>query len=366
MNKKVRIGIIGTGFARLVQIPAFQAAGAEIVSVASGHLENARRAAHDFGVEHFTDDWREIVRREDLDLISIVTPPIFHHEMTMAALENGKHVLCEKPMAMNAAEALEMTEKAAEKKVLALINHELRFLNARQKAFEMIREGEIGRVMHVKTVFRNASRGTPETPWNWWSDETKGGGALGAIGSHAVDAFNWILGTEIAEIFCALKTNIKERPDKTTNELRRVTSDDEANLILRFTDGELTGDTSATASFSVVEAGEYIHDLEIFGSKGSLVIKKDGEFLFSKMEDNLWQKIEIAPEELLPNRPRDGWSNGFLVFAREIVGAIKAGRTEIPHAATFADGYRTQLILDAARESNAKGCFVKIKNSVRL
>ena len=88
MKEKIRIGIIGTGFAKTVQIPAFRNIdGAEIVSVASANLENAERVARDFGIAHFTDDWRETIESKDVDLICITTPPVFHREMTLLALE---------------------------------------------------------------------------------------------------------------------------------------------------------------------------------------------------------------------------------------------------------------------------------------
>jgi predicted dehydrogenase len=112
MKEKVRIGIIGTGFARTVQIPAFlECSDAQIVSVASGQIENARKTAEQFNIEHFTNDWRETVERADIDLICITTPPDTHCEMTLRAIECGKHVLCEKPMAMDVEEARQMTEK---------------------------------------------------------------------------------------------------------------------------------------------------------------------------------------------------------------------------------------------------------------
>src|SRR5438552_7218375 len=108
MKETVGIGIIGTGFARKVQIPAFLPCdGARVVSIASGNIENARSAADEFGVEHYTNDWRETVGHEEVDLVCITTPPKLHREMTLFALEHEKHILCEKPMAMNVAEALE-------------------------------------------------------------------------------------------------------------------------------------------------------------------------------------------------------------------------------------------------------------------
>lgn len=361
MKEKIKIGIIGTGFARQTQIPAFlQCEGAEVVSVASANLENAENVANDFGIKHFTKDWKETVQRADIDLISITTPPNLHREMTLFSIEHGKHVLCEKPMAMNSAEAEEMTNLAKEKGVLALIDHELRFLNGRRKAFEMIRNGDIGKVVHFKQMFRNASRGTDKVAWNWWSDVEAGGGALGAIGSHAIDGFRWFLETEITDVFCLLKTNVRERFDK-NDEKRQVTSDDEANMILKFADSDLTENASGTVSLSVVESGKYDFNCKIFGTKGSILIGESGELWFAKMSDGNWQNIEIDLGEAPPNTKVGGWSRGFLNFSREIISTLQAEKTEIKNAATFKDGWQIQKVLDAARESNESGYMISLK-----
>src|SRR5687768_6511960 len=104
----VGIGIIGTGFARRVQIPAFLALeDARVVPVASATVQNARAAAGEFNIQHFTSDWRETVEHEDVDLVCITTPPRLHREMAIAAVGRRIHVLCEKPMAMSADEAQE-------------------------------------------------------------------------------------------------------------------------------------------------------------------------------------------------------------------------------------------------------------------
>ncbi len=109
MKDKVGIGIIGTGFARRVQIPAFLACeGASVVSIASGNIDNARAAAAEFGVGHSTGDWRETIAHPDVDLVCITTPPDLHCEIALASLDSGKHILCEKPMAMDLAEAEKM------------------------------------------------------------------------------------------------------------------------------------------------------------------------------------------------------------------------------------------------------------------
>src|SRR3982074_818927 len=99
-DKTVRIGIIGAGFARTTQIPGFKACdGARIVAIASARREHAENVAREFGIEQVESDWRALVARDDIDLVSIVTPPVTHCEMTLSALDHGKAVLCEKPMA---------------------------------------------------------------------------------------------------------------------------------------------------------------------------------------------------------------------------------------------------------------------------
>ena len=363
MTKKdfIGIGIIGSGFARTTQIPGFRACeGARVVMIASKHRENAERVAREFDIEHVASDWREVIARDDVDLVSIVTPPVTHKEMTLAALDAGKAVLCEKPMAMNAEEAGEMRRRAERAGVLALIDHELRFLPGRLKAREMIQNGEIGEVRHVNLLFRSDSRASRDRKWDWWSDESIGGGALGAIGSHAIDGIRGLLGAEVSHVFGSLATHVAEREDERTGEMRRVTTDDEANLILRFEDGELTKGATATISLSVVEQGTPKHRLEIFGSEGGLMIEESGELWHSQTGAGEWTRVDVMRGALAEGMRDGGWSRGFTIFSRAIVEALREGRNVVAGAATFEDGYRTQLVLDGARRSNESGRMIEV------
>lgn len=360
-EKIIRIGIIGAGFARTTQIPGFQNCdGARIVAISSAHREHAEQVAREFDIENVEDDWRALIQRDDIDLVSIVTPVVTHCQMTLAALEQDKAVLCEKPMAMDAAEALRMTNKARDAGVLALIDHELRFLPGRVKLRELLRRGEIGKVRHAKLTFRSDSRADPSRPWNWWSDKKQGGGALGAIGSHVVDGFRWLLDAEVSAVSANLATHIRERHDE-SGTAREVTTDDEANLLLRLADGELTEGATGNASTSLVEAGKPEHRLEIFGSEGAFMIEEGGELWQSKIGAGEWKRIEVDRGDLAKGIRDGGWARGFTAFSQRIVEALQAGKTTIEGAATFADGYRTQLVLDAARRSNESGCWAKIE-----
>ncbi len=329
-----------------------------LVSVASGTVENAMAAASEFGIGHFTADWRETVEREDVDLVCITTPPNLHREMTVGSLANGKNVLCEKPMAMNAAEAEEMCRAAKESGRLALIDFELRFQLGRQAAFRIIRDGAIGKVLHAKWNFRAPHRGDIDLPWNWWSDAEQGGGALGAIGSHVVDSLHWLLGTNVSSIYCQLQSQIKKRPFD--EGLREVTSDDETLMVLRFSDSELTEDATGIVSLSMVEPPTYENRLEIFGTKAAMLIDHRGAAFIADNKSDAWEQVKVPLGRNLPGMPDTGFPRGFLEFAPKILEAIREGKASFEHAPTFEDGLKTQLVLDAARESNRLRCAIDL------
>jgi predicted dehydrogenase len=298
------------------------------------------------------------MEHKDVDLVCITTPPKFHCEQTLYAFKHSKHILCEKPMAMNVAEAEKMCEAAKEKNVLALIDHELRFQDGRQKAFQMLRDGTIGKVRHVRSIFRNPSRGGSDIAWNWWSDKVQFGGALGAIGSHIVDTFHWLLGTDIFSIYCQLNTHVKQRKDP-DGVIRDVTSDDEALLLLRFNDSHVNENATGTIEMSMVEFPDYQFYFEFCGTEGSLKIDYKGEIYLAKRNEG-WKPIEVKIGKGIEGLFDSGFPSGFTEFAPKIIEAIHEGKNEIEHAATFEDGLRVQKVLDAARESDEKGIVVKI------
>lgn len=360
-GKTIGIGIIGAGFARTTQIPGFRdCMGSRVVAIASKHRDRAAAVAKEFAIPHVADDWREVVKRDDVDLVSIVTPPALHLEMTLAALGHGKAVLCEKPMAMNSDEAKQMLDAAKSAGVLALIDHELRFLRSRRTMRSMLRSQAIGTVRHCHYVFRSDYRGAVDRPWDWWSDETMGGGTLGAIGSHVIDTFRWMLGAEIEQVSCLLSSHIAERLDKATGKSRAVTSDDDAKLMFKMRDSELTKGANATASLSVVESGSYENRFEIYGTTGALMVEERGELWHSPAGSGAWRPCQIHQDSMAPGMRPASWSRGFAAFSCAIVEALRHGQKSIDGAATFEDGYRVQMVLDAARESNRNGCWTKV------
>ena len=355
----VGIGIVGTGFARTTQIPGFRdCMGAKIVSIASRNRERAEAVAKEFGIEHIASDWQELVAHKDVDLVSVVTPPSTHMEITLAALEQGKAVLCEKPMAMNAAEAKSMVDAASAAGVLAVIDHELRFLNSRRMMRGMLQTGAIGTVRHCNYVFRSDYRGFADRAWDWWSDASMGGGALGAIGSHVIDSFRWMLNAEVTKVLGMLTTHIKQRRDKAGG-TREVTTDDEAKLLFKLS-GSDAQEVTGLASISVVEPGKYENRLEVYGTKGALMVEETGELWLSPTGSGAWRPVQVDQDHMAQGMRAGSWSRGFTAFAVAICEAMRASKTVVKDAATFEDGYRVQLVLDAIRASNENGCWVSL------
>ncbi|MDQ5837366.1 MAG: Gfo/Idh/MocA family oxidoreductase, partial [Acidobacteriota bacterium] len=244
----------------------------------------------------------------------------------------------------------------------ALIDHELRFLPARRRMRELIQKGALGRVRHAKFLFRGGSRALADTPWSWWSDERAGGGALGAIGSHAVDALHWLLGTRVSHVSASLAAHVAERRDPASGESRRVTTDDEASLLLNFEDGGACERATGVVAISLAEAGAPEHTVEVFGTDGALRVTGAGELWRARVGEGVWQKVETDEAPLAEGMRDNEWSRGFTVFAREIVAALAEGRTSVDGAATFDDGHRTQLVLDAARAAHESGCRVTVRD----
>src|SRR5688500_2135924 len=216
-----RIGIIGTGWGARVQVPTFREAGLSVVAIAGHNRERTRAVAGELGVPA-QEDWRALVKSPEVDLVSIVTPPSEHREMALAALEAGKHVLLEKPTALNADEAEQLLAAARRHPArLALIDHELRFLPSWRQA--RTRMEELGGIRYAVVRYSSPGRGGRNRAWNWWSDASRGGGSWGAVVSHFVDALRYF-GMEVDAVQALLHTTIDRRPFCDTT--REVTADD--------------------------------------------------------------------------------------------------------------------------------------------
>jgi predicted dehydrogenase len=169
-----------------------------------------------------------------------------------------------------------------------------------------------------------------------------------------------MLDAEISNTLGLLSTHIKQRIDKASNETRLVTTDDEAKLLFRFADGQLTQDTTGSALLSVVESGKYENRLEIYGTKGALMVEETGELWRSPTGSGVWRPVQVDQDHMAQGMRESSWSRGFTALAVAICDAMQFGKTKVKDAATFEDGHRVQVVLDAIRESNESGCWVTI------
>lgn len=340
-----KIGIIGTGWGARTQVPLFREAGLEVVAIAGSRPDKTRQVASDLKVDAF-DDWRKLASDPSIDLVSIVTPPSRHLEMSIFALRAGKHVVSEKPTAMNVAEAEQMlaeSEKYSDR--IAIIDHELRFLPAWRSAREHF--AQIGPMRYAEARFSSPGRADRKRVWNWWSDREQGGGVWGAVGSHFVDALRYF-GGEVRAIRGSLHTFIKERPFEGST--RKVTSDDFAVVDL-----ELGGGGRAGMTFSVVATVDEPTALVFHGERGGM--RLIGESLETAEPSGSWKRIEGEDLAKRPGNSSGGaFGTGTLYLGRALFRALNLGdRDALAPAATFRDGLQQQRVLDAARRSDANG-----------
>lgn len=352
----MKIGIIGASFARDAYLPALaHVPGAEVVAIASGRLSSARDCAAAFSVPNAYDDWQLMLASHDLDLVCIATPTVLHAPQTLAALARGAHVLCEKPTAMNAAEARAMLDAATVAGRLHMIDHELRFNPNRARVAEMIAQGDLGEVRHVNITNIGASWANPASrpKGDWWSDASQGGGRLGANGSHQVDMLRWWLG-EVAWVTGASPVMVPDRQDKTTGERWTATADDVAWFGL-----EMAGGALAQVFLSGVAAHNMGNHTQVFGSKGTITLSNDDEKLwFAKAGQGFEEITQTDPTASLPGLNKGIWNVSVLSALRELCGAIAEGRS-LRRGATFADGLANQRVLDAVRLSGAERRWVR-------
>lgn len=349
MASRLRVGVIGTGFGALVQIPAFRAnPRAEVVAVASGTPGKARRTAEAFGVPLAFDDWTKLVAA-DLDLVSITTPPSLHHAMALGALDAGRHVLCEKPMAMSAVQAAEMLAHGERARRVHVIDHELRFNPNRRKVKRLIEEGFVGRPRHALLTAVNASRLDPAKPWGWWFDEARGGGLLGAVGSHQVDLLRYWLG-EVAAVTGTAVPVVPERPRPDGTGRRPVTADEFTTFSLRFRSGAV-----GTVFLSAVVTHAVGPRVEVWGDEGHLLLDAEDRLWGARRGEALAELTE--PETLTPPPGMEYvslWGVSFVRLVEHLVSATLDGAPVAP-AATFQDGLAVQRVLDAVRRAARTG-----------
>jgi predicted dehydrogenase len=236
MTSPIRVGIIGTGFGARVHLPAMAALPGVLIA---GLADSGSGRAASFappGVAAF-QGWRAIVEAPDIDAVVVALAPPAHHAIVVAALGAGKHVLCEKPFGMNAAEALAMTQAAARAGKVGAIGFQFRYEPHLRALSAALRTGQIGALQRVELKWLHPGRASPSVPWSWQNDAAAGGGMINALASHVVDLFAWLAGSAVGRVVSSRSAIlVPYRPDA-GGVSRAVTAEDWAQGDLRLKNG---------------------------------------------------------------------------------------------------------------------------------
>lgn len=372
MSDAIRVGIVGTQFMGRAHSNAYQRVGtffdvAAPVMRAACDVEPAGLAAfaQRFGWQTTETSWQKLVQRDDIDLIDICTPNALHMPIAVAAAKAGKHVICEKPIAMTAGEARQMFDAARAANVRHMVAFNYRRVPALALAKQMIQEGKIGRVFHFNAVYYQDWLVDPAFPYVWRHDKKTGGsGAHGDMNAHTVDLARFLVG-EIESVCGAEEVFIKERRLPGGQGQGTVTADDALFFLARFRDGAL-GTFLATRFASGRK--NYLR-LEIFGSEGSLIfnLERLNELEYYCRADRGTEqgfRNIVVTESSHPYVNRwwppghiIGWEHTFIHEIGDLLVGIAKGETVHPG---FDDGWRCQQVLDAASQSAAEQRWVTV------
>ncbi|WP_307249297.1 Gfo/Idh/MocA family protein [Catenuloplanes indicus] len=349
--------------------------------IAGRDKANVAAAADRLGWDEHTTDWRDLISRDDIDLVDICTPGDSHAEIACAALAAGKHVLCEKPLANTVEEARAMVaaaDTARERGVRAMCGFTYRRVPAVTFMRRLIADGRLGDLRHVRAVYLQDWITDPEFPLVWRLQKDKAGsGALGDIGAHIIDMTQFVTGQAITGVSGLTETFVRERPLASADGAAlgaakaaetskgQVTVDDAALFIARLSGG-------AVATFEATRMATGRKNglrIEVNGTKGSLAfdLERLNELEFY---DATLPGTELGFRRILVTEPEHpylsawwptghliGYEHGFTHQARDLLEAIGNGTDPLP---SFADALGVQLVLDAVEKSAETGGWVQL------
>ncbi|PTM57904.1 Gfo/Idh/MocA family protein [Desmospora activa] len=349
----------------------------QLQGIAGRNEAEVRAAADKMGWASYETDWHRLLERDDIDLIDIVTPNDTHAEIAIAAAEAGKHVLCEKPLALSLPQAEQMLEAVNKAGVTHMICYNYRFSPAVQWAKKLIDEGRLGRIYHIRATFLQDWLMDPDFPLTWrLQKKISGGGTLGDLGAHLIDLARFLVG-EFQEVTGMMETFIKKRPLGTmTDNLKgravsdqwgEVTVDDATLFLARFHNGALG--TFESSRFS--RGNRAGNRFEINGEKGSLRWDMENlnnlQVYLHEDEPGLqgFRTINCTEEEhpyagvYWPAGHIIGYEHTFINLVSQMMDGIAAGYNPQPN---FEDGVKNQAVLAAVEESVQTRSWVHVSS----
>lgn len=357
--KSVGVGVIGTGFGQIVHIPGLREyPNTEVVAVYNRNIAKANQVAEKFQIPYACDRLEDLFTISKVEAVTISTPPFLHYIAAKAAIAAGRHILLEKPTAMNVSEAIALYHLAAKHKVVAAIDFEFRLVPEWRYFKHLLDRNFVGKKRLITINWLVQGRSDPKRAWNWYSQKSCGGGALGALGSHTFDYISWLFGS-VKRLFGQLSTAINERPHPDGGK-RVVDADDTCNILLELTDG-----TPCNICISTVTHQGSGHWMTVYGDRATLVLGsgntadyvhgfevRQAEFGKTEMEVR-----QVPPEYHLPQIYPDGRLAPFMGVCDRFVNAI---RTEVPMIPSLSEGIYSQLLMDVTHQSHQQGKWIDV------
>jgi len=382
--QEIRIGMVGYKFMGKAHSHAYRdlpmffpnVPKPVMTTICGRHEPSVRAAAEQFGWASYVTDWRELVRRDDIDLVDINAPSDAHKEIALEAAAAGKHLFCEKPLALTLADAREMLAAAEQAGVKHMIGFNYRFAPAVQLAKKLVSEGRLGRIYHFRAWFLQDWLTDPEYPLVWrLTKEVAGSGAHGDLGAHLIDLAHFLVG-DMTEVVGMSDTFVKQRPlpasmtglsatGSSDGQKGEVTVDDATLFLARFENGAL-GSFEATRYAS---GHRCTNSFEINGSKGSV------KFDFERMNElqvyftdddadvqGFRRVLATDPAHAFavawwPPGHTIGYEHTFIHEVVELLEALRDCRSPVPN---FHDGVKCQTVLEAVERSIAERRWVAI------
>jgi predicted dehydrogenase len=378
----IRAGVVGVGFIGVAHVEALRRLGVDVVGVVGSSPERARAKAEAANLPPVVDSLEALLAEDRIDIVHVASPNHVHAEQVLAVLAAGKHVVCEKPLALTSAETATLLARARETGKVHAVCFNVRAYPLARQLQVMVRDGTIGAPRFVTGSYLQDWL-LRDTDWNWRLVPDQAGElrAVADIGSHWLDLARYVTGRRVVEVMADLHTLVPVRrhpagpvetfatvdPDQELVE-EPMTSDDAAGILLRFEDG-----TRGTVAISQVSAGR----------KNSIAIEVDGAesalAWYSEDPDRLWIGHRGRPNEVLPRDPSllapeaaaltaypaghvEGYPDTFrALFAQVYADVARGGPADDPTYPTFADGHDALCVTEAVARSAAEGRWVTVQ-----
>ena len=368
--REIKAAVVGTGFIGVVHVEALRRLGVEVTGIVGSSPERAAEKARTAGLPAPYPSFEAMLADPAVEVVHLTTPNHLHYDQVRAVLAAGKHVVCEKPLAMSSEETAELLRLAEDSGLVHAVNFNIRFYAQNQEARARVERGELGEPRLISGGYLQDWL-LLDTDWNWRLDPAAGGSlrAVGDIGSHWIDLVTFISGRHVEAVMADLTTfiGVRKQPTGPVETFSGAAAGETVDTVMETEDAagvllRLTGGARAVVTISQVSAGRKNRlSWEIDGSEGALA-------WHSEAPEELWIGHRERPNELLlreagdyPPGHAEGFPDTFKHLYRAVYSAVAdGGPPDQPDYPTFADGHEEALIADAVARSHAEQRWVVV------